>query len=566
MLASGALWMAGGLVVASGVVSTRRLTIAFVLIASPWLAGVCESTPDHATWLGALVLLAGVLWFSSAVLTIPLGVVTALLSVAIAQAVGPHTRWFGLGGQPTKGTPFSSLDTEPTYGPLTDRRTGAPMVAVTAAGPAMWRMQTLDYFAGGGWTTGPDARPELPQPAARREEIVVRVLGLRQDLVVAPGRVDRVDPRGSVAGTGGEAWRLAAVPRTGDTYRVVASSLRVSADRLAGDHAPLDRRARAYTRLGFTTQPESAVSLLAWVFGSLGLRVRAPTNPVVDPRVVALARRLAVGASTEWGKVVRVERFLLASGRFRYTTQVPAAGAQPIVDFLLRTHAGYCQHFAGAAALLLRLAGVPARVVAGFATGRQTGPHQYTVRDLDAHDWIEVYFPGDGWVPFNPTPFASPATIAGGLDPLRLPTPPARGAVDLPVSLLCVLVAGAGLVLVGLRARRLPRRPPELLERVARNTAGPVDPSTTFAQLGIVMARIGPRTAAIAAETERARFAAGPSVAPRYPRMRLARALVRDVGILRALLISAPLPRRIRRWSGVVTPTPEEWQDEQRHQ
>jgi transglutaminase-like putative cysteine protease len=555
------------MVVASGFVSTRRLVIAFVLLAAPWLAAVCERTPDHAAWLGALVLLAGVLWFSSAVLTIPLGVVTALLSVAIAQAIGPHTRWFGLGEQASKDSPFSSLTTEPTYGPLTDRRTGAPMLEVTAAEPALWRMQTLDFFVGGGWTTGPNSLPELPQPVARREQIVVRVLGLRQDLVVAPGRVDRVDARGSVARTGGDAWQLATLPRTGDTYRVVASSVRVSADHLAGDRAPLDRRARAYTRLGFANLYETGLSLLGWVFGSLGVHVKALAKPVVDPRVVALARRLAAGARTEWEKVVRVERFLLASGRFRYTTQVPAPGPQPIVDFLLRTHAGYCQHFAGAAALLLRLAGVPARVVAGFATGRQTGRRQYTIRDLDAHDWIEVYFPGDGWVPFNPTPSASPATIAGGLDPLRVPTPPARGPGGLLVSaLLCALAAGAGLVLVVRRARRLPRRPPELLERIARSTAGPVEPSTTLAQLGAVMARIGPRTAALAAETERARFAAGPSVAPRRPRMRLARALVSDVGPLRALLIWAPVPRRIRMWSGVVPPTPEEWEDEQRQQ
>jgi transglutaminase-like putative cysteine protease len=501
-------------------------------------------------------------------LTIPLGVVTALLSVVIAQAIGPHPHWFGLGEDAPTDLPFSRLDTEPSYGPLTDRRTGAPMLEVTAAEPALWRMQTLDSFDGSGWTVGPNALPELPQPAARREEAVVRVLGLRQDLVVAPGRVDRVDARGSVARAGGEAWQLAAVPQTGDTYRVVASSVRVSADRLASDHAPLDPRARAYTRLGVAAQDGIGLSVLGWVFGSLGMSVRALTKPALDPRVIALARRLATDAPTEWDRVVRVERFLLGGDRFRYTTQLRVPGPQPVIDFLLRTRVGDCQHFAGAAALLLRLAGVPARVVAGFATGTQTGPSQYTISDLDAHDWIEVYFPGDGWVPFNPTPAASPATIASGVDPLRPSTRSAGGPGRLPVpTWLSVLAVGAGLVLVGCCARRPSRRPPELLERIASRTASRVEPSTTLAQLGAVMARIGPRTAALAAETERARFAAAPSAAPpRHPRIRLARALVSDLGPLRALLVWAPVPHRLRTWSGVVSPTAEERDHEQRQQ
>jgi hypothetical protein len=87
MLGSGALWRAGATVAASGVVSTRRLTIGFTLLACPWLAGVCERTPDRAAWVGALVLVAGVLWFSRADVAIALGVVTALLSVAVAQAL-----------------------------------------------------------------------------------------------------------------------------------------------------------------------------------------------------------------------------------------------------------------------------------------------------------------------------------------------------------------------------------------------------------------------------------------------------------------------------------------------
>src|SRR6202007_2213208 len=113
----------------------------------------------------------------------------------------------------------------------------------------------------------------------------------------------------------------------------------------------------------------------------------------------------------------------------------------------LRTHAGYCQQFAGAAALLLRLAGVPARVVAGFATGRRVGPDRYVVRDLDAHDWIEVYFQGYGWVPFNPTPSADPALIAGGVDPLPAPRTRVRAATGLGVGATLIVLLAVGLLL-----------------------------------------------------------------------------------------------------------------------
>jgi protein-glutamine gamma-glutamyltransferase len=216
---------------------------------------------------------------------------------------------------------------------------------------------------------------------------------------------------------------------------------------------------------------------------------------------------------------------------------------------------------------LLRLAGVPARVVVGFATGRQTGARQYTVRDLDAHDWIEVYFPCDGWIPFNPTPSASPATIAAGIDPLTPPAVRVGGLSGLPLpSLLAALAGAAGLIMLGRRARRSWSRPPELLERIATRTAGPLTPSTTLAQLGVVLARIGPRTAALAAQAERARFATNSCAAPRHTRLRVARAVVGDVGPLRALLVWLPAPPRMRRWSGVVSPAPEEQDHEQWHQ
>ena len=95
---------------------------------------------------------------------------------------------------------------------------------------------------------------------------------------------------------------------------------------------------------------------------------------------------------------------------FTYTeTPPPAARARSTASCSTPSQ-GYCQQYSGAMALLLRMAGIPARVATGFSTGAtDTKTGEYVVRDFDAHSWVEVYYPGYGWVTFDPTPAASPA-------------------------------------------------------------------------------------------------------------------------------------------------------------
>ncbi len=93
----------------------------------------------------------------------------------------------------------------------------------------------------------------------------------------------------------------------------------------------------------------------------------------------------------------------------------------PLESFLFRDKIGYCQHFSGAMALLLRMSGIPTRVVSGFSPGVRDAEkrNEYRIRDLDAHSWVEVYFAGIGWVTFDPTPPVAPAqSQAAGFDPL----------------------------------------------------------------------------------------------------------------------------------------------------
>ena len=113
----------------------------------------------------------------------------------------------------------------------------------------------------------------------------------------------------------------------------------------------------------------------------------------------------AAGARTPYGAVVALETWLRATGGFAYDEQPPSrGGAPPLATSSTEGKRGYCQHFAGAMALMLRFLGIPARVAAGFTSGQPTRDGVWTVTDHNAHTWVEVWFPGCGWLPFDPTP------------------------------------------------------------------------------------------------------------------------------------------------------------------
>jgi transglutaminase-like putative cysteine protease len=119
------------------------------------------------------------------------------------------------------------------------------------------------------------------------------------------------------------------------------------------------------------------------------------------------ARDVVGNAPTPYAATATLVAWFRRDGGFRYDQQPPPPGpSEPaLAAFVTRTKRGYCQHYAGAMALMLRFLGIPARVAAGFTSGSyDADKHEWKVTDHEAHDWVEVYFPGWGWMPFDPTP------------------------------------------------------------------------------------------------------------------------------------------------------------------
>ncbi|MCM2256559.1 MAG: transglutaminase-like domain-containing protein [Vicinamibacteria bacterium] len=126
-----------------------------------------------------------------------------------------------------------------------------------------------------------------------------------------------------------------------------------------------------------------------------------------DPRLRALAAELAAGLPDARARGHRVAAYV--STRARYTTDPGKfRSRQPVAEFLFEKRAGYCEYFASASALLLRLMGVPARYVTGYVVQEwsRSGDH-YVVRAADTHAWIEAWAgPEHGWIELDPTPAA----------------------------------------------------------------------------------------------------------------------------------------------------------------
>jgi len=135
--------------------------------------------------------------------------------------------------------------------------------------------------------------------------------------------------------------------------------------------------------------------------------------PGLDPRIPQLATQVTSASSNNYDKALALEEYL--KGHYGYTLQLPSAPvADPLANFLFERKQGHCEYFASSMAVMLRTLRIPSRVVNGFRSDEfndVTG--NYVVRARNAHAWVEAFFPGYGWVTFDPTPGGTSAAPQG---------------------------------------------------------------------------------------------------------------------------------------------------------
>jgi protein-glutamine gamma-glutamyltransferase len=332
-----------------------------------------------------------------------------------------------------------------SYGPLSWPRDGHEVLRVKAQTPTYWKAVNLTQFDGIRWRE--DAvidpyQPDVPESISGfpqwHQTITVVIRDLRSFQYVSAGtalgisgthRLHTRDAPGTFI-TGRNPLR------PGDSYRARVYTPRPSQAQMdaAGSNYPQSlendlsmllpasvggpRVANPFTgRVSSRYAAEIIFPFYGETVGALSQMPGGQTGRQGDElmqrsryeRDYALAKQLKAQSTSPYDFVQRVQREVRRNARY---TEAPTLTKIPLDTFLFgNPKLGYCQQFSGAMALLLRMGGVPARVASGFAPGSYDKKRrEYVVRDLDAHSWVEAYFPGYGWVPFDPTPSVAPAS------------------------------------------------------------------------------------------------------------------------------------------------------------
>ena len=174
--------------------------------------------------------------------------------------------------------------------------------------------------------------------------------------------------------------------------------------------------ARLNAQLGKTLSPERRELALAY-----------PAEH--NPQLQALGRRLAA-EQRQPREIALAALDVFAKGGFRYNDRAAALpGAHPYDEFVWRRREGGSELFAASYALLLRAAGVPARIVTGFRGGRLMALTDYVlVKESNAYAWVEAWLPGEGWMRFDPTDAVAPQRFTGRSKTTAAPAPATRPA------------------------------------------------------------------------------------------------------------------------------------------
>jgi len=137
--------------------------------------------------------------------------------------------------------------------------------------------------------------------------------------------------------------------------------------------------------------------------------------PPLDPRIPALAQQITANLSNPFDKASAIAAYLRSHYSYTLDLSGTPRTADPLPYFLFTRRAGHCEYFASAMTVMVRSLGIPTRYINGFLPGEYNDVgSDYVIRASDAHSWVEVYFPGYGWITFDPTPPAAEVPLTWG--------------------------------------------------------------------------------------------------------------------------------------------------------
>lgn len=253
---------------------------------------------------------------------------------------------------------------------------------VNSSAPSYWRVATYDRYTGQGWVRTGGVHPyngSLSGPPGNVTTIeqTIEVKTSMEILPAAwkPTELASVPTDVRVTALGG--IQPTSQLENGARYTVVSQQPTWTPEELrtAGRDYPDDIEER-YTQL-----PEST-----------------------PERVARATARLTRQADNPYETALIIERWLQSSKNYSLTVNRPRENIA--ASFLFEMEKGYCTYFATTMVVMLRTQGIPARFVTGYTSGQRVAENKWVVRGLNSHAWVEVYFPGVGWVRFDPTPAA----------------------------------------------------------------------------------------------------------------------------------------------------------------
>lgn len=341
-------------------------------------------------------------------------------------------RFFPSGGPGTSfgGASFGAAIT--VEGVWTSDDTPVLSITTDPDGPRVkWRAVAYDRLVGNQWSRSETVDLEIPAGqdllagtgelpietvATREVSYVVRGVSGSLGILVAPGIAATVDrtTRLTLVKEGGEVWFAGARVEGAASY---AATARVPVVTEGIADALTENRLRA-------TEADYPADLRA-VFldlqpGTAGADVRALLSTILE----------AARPRNAYDTARAIESYLADPGSFTYDTDVldVDCGQRGVADCFAVSRRGYCEHFATTMVVMLRVRGIPARLVEGYLPGERDVTGVETIRRSQAHAWVEAWFPGYGWVDFDPTAgVGQPQAIDPG-PVIATPTPGPGGA------------------------------------------------------------------------------------------------------------------------------------------